>query len=442
MRYSHCMHKYIANSLLFCLAIASVLTLQSQSAIATKASPPSKCDVDLTRLPEIEANNANVACAIVIDQDLIFPRNIVTHDGDIWLVDKGSNLFVNGQKSGAIYRYRSNGDGYDRKRILSNLDDPNDIAIRQHNDGSHWVYFTSRSTVQRFEITSFTAPNTKEQLTTETVLEQLPTHGWHKLVAITLTANNLYLTMPSLTDHCEVEGLSGLVEYPCGEEALNTATIRSYRFKGDRLDASYTVIARGLRDALATQITVDQQHLIAADNGWDQINLSDTKANYNDTPQDEINIIPLNQSGSVLGFAEGSVLGSARHYGWPYCYDINSITPPFTRFIESCAAYAKPTILLPAHSAPLGMTYFNGRLLVNLHGNNDSGAKTVAFTLDESGLPFSEPELKINWAYQKDEGQWLGRPKGLATLSNSELLVTDDWNHQLFKIVFAEPAAP
>jgi len=51
---------------------------------------------------KLEALNDNVDCAILIDDELIFPRNIISQENNIWLIDKGSNLFVNGKKNGAL----------------------------------------------------------------------------------------------------------------------------------------------------------------------------------------------------------------------------------------------------------------------------------------------------------------------------------------------------
>ena len=397
-----------AISILGC--IASLLTLSLQ--IAASAN-----DCGTPRLPALEANNPNIECAVLLDDELVFPRNVLYHGGQIWLADKGSNLFSNGQQSGAIYRYQKTDQGLIKTKILDELDEPNDIGVRQHASGDFWLYFTTRDSIQRINISAPLVSKPKPIV----VLDNLPTWGWHKLLAFEITQRALFLTVPSLTDHCEVEGISGLVEYPCSEESVHTATIRHYAFDDDQLNAKYAVAAFGLRDALATKITPDNTRLIAADNGWDQINLSDTGFNYDSTPHDEVNVIDL---------------AKTEHFGWPYCFDNNSITPPYQRFIQSCSTYKAPTTILPAHSAPLTMSYFNEQLLVNLHGNNKSGAKTISYRLNKLGLPLDKPQTIINWQTNKDSSQALPRPFGLSKKSNSTILVTDDWNHQLVEIMF------
>ena len=386
---------------------------------ATASANKTHCDGE--RMTLLEANNENIACAVLIDDELIFPRNIVARKNQIWLIDKGSNLFVNGKKKGALYRYEKLLGGYLRTQILNNLDDPNDISIRRHSDGQDWVYFTTRDKVQRIPASL----DESSPIKPETVIDNLSTYGWHKLVAIHITQNALYLTVPSASDHCEIQGIPRLVEYPCGEEQRGTALIREYTFSNDTLSETFSITARGLRDPLAVQTSLDGKSIIAADNGWDQVDFSDTEYEYSSTPHDEINIIDLTQE---------------KHFGWPYCFDNDAITPPYTRFIKSCEQYQAPTILLDAHSAPLNMMYFHHELLVNLHGNNQAGGKTVSFKIDENGLPLPTPEVKLNWHYNGHaKNALIGRPFGLSETSTNELLLTDDWNHQLIKVVFKSP---
>jgi len=130
-------------------------------------------------------------------------------------------------------------------------------------------------------------------------------------------------------------------------------------------------------------------------------------------------------------------LAQEKHFGWPYCFDNDLVIPPYRDLVDTCEKYQPPHILLQAHSAPLNMLYFDKELLVNLHGNNPAGGKTVAFKLDDEGLPIPTSKTKLNWHYNKSsKNALIGRPFGLSETPNNELLVTDDWNHQLIKFVF------
>ncbi len=399
------------------------------------SSETTLCDLkNAHRLTQIEATNPNIKCALLLDDTLVFPRNIVVDGNNVWLIDKGSNLFDNGKPRGSLYVYKFTGGEFIKTRVMADLDDPNDLAIRRHGDGSKWLYFTSRRKLQRFKLgAEQPGPN---ELIIETVLDRLPTDGWHKLLAIEVTNDDLFLTVPSLTDHCEVDGIFRLVEYPCFEERYGTASIRRYRFSDDNLSENYELIAVGLRDALAAQVTPSEGHLIVADNGWDQIDLSDTSFEYESTPNDEINIIDLAHGGDKPK--------PVIHFGWPYCFNNAEITPPYKRFVKNCDGYQRPYALLPAHSAPLSMSYLGEELLIALHGNNDNGGQIMSFAINDRGLPIASGQVKLKLQYDIKRGlseknqAVRARPLGLAPFGNNAILISDDWNHQLIKIVFAD----
>ena len=58
-----------------------------------------------------------------------------------------------------------------------------------------------------------------------------------------------------------------------------------------------------------------------------------------------------------------------KHYGWPYCYDLATVSPEYAAFLKAgpyrnlcsdAARYRRPHSLLPPHAAPLGMLYYEG----------------------------------------------------------------------------------
>lgn len=376
----------------------------------------------------LESHNPNVECISLIDDDLSFPRNLVSVNGDLWLVDKGTDLFTSGYSEGVIYRYQKTNNAYVRDTILEDLADPNDIAYRVDRTGRHWVYITSASTVFRLRADLDSVEQTAKSR--ETLIENIPTQGWHKLTAIELTQDSLYLTVPSATDHCESRDTHTKVQYPC-QEADNTdphkatALIRRYDFDdNDQLEENFTIVARGLRDALALSVNPrSRSQLLAADNGWDQIDLNALGLDWRDTPADELNII--NQTGENQ---------PAPHFGWPYCYANNQVTHPYKTHIESCEGYLSPTLLLPAHTAPLTMLYHQDTLLVNLHGPRPEAGRTIVINLNSKGLPTGDYQTLVDWAYANNEGI-RGRPLGLANGQGNEIFITDDWDQRLMRVV-------
>jgi len=176
-------------------------------------------------------------------------------------------------------------------------------------------------------------------------------------------------------------------------------------------------------------------NLLAADNGWDDIDLAEAGLDAAAVPHDEINLVDPFGRSTESSTQPSSASHSYSHFGWPYCYDNGKVTPGYEQFPVDCRDYSEPLLLLPAHSAPLAMLVHNGQLLVNLHGFEVGGRRTLAFELSENGLPIGPSKVLVDWNFNGHFGYLWGRPFGLATLSPSELLVTDDWNHALLLVV-------
>ena len=401
----------------------------------------------------VEAQDRSIDCIGVIDSQLAFPRGVVGWNGDILVVDKKASLHRRnlGRKAGRIYRYVKTDAGYQRRLLVEGLDNPSSLSRGQHPADKHLVYVSTPDAILRF------APDADDVVgSRERVVVDLPLTGWHYLSAAYATDNYLYVTVPSASDHCEEYLSPTLVvdaRYPCPEvdppSGANvsaervTASIRRYEIdaKG-QISKDFVLVARGLRDALAlVQVQGQGQvpgsdRLLAADNGWDDIDLAQTGLNPATVPHDEINLVAP---------GEHPAHQTSRHYGWPYCYDDGILTPGYENFTLACDKYSDPLLLLPAHSAPLAMLIHNKQLLVNLHGFEVGGRRTLAFELNEQGLPVGPGDVFIDWNFNDQFGYLWGRPFGLSKLGPSELLVTDDWNHSLLLVVLRtkdQKAAP
>ena len=390
-------------------------------------------------------NSDWIDCIAVIDQDLVFPRSIAVDGADVYLVDKGSNLFAPeaGRVSGTLYRYRAMREQLREKRklrrepLLSGLDNPSGLAIGTGPNKQHHAYVSTPNQVIRVELAK--QPN---GIGTSTVIDDIATPGWHYLTAIHTTNDALFLMVPSATDHCEQGShLGTTVQLPCAESTADkppeerTAVIRRYKIIDDgTLDPNFDIIAQGLRDALAMARNPHTNELMAADNGWDQINLTDTPYRYASDPADEINVIPLNGQKTESDETDGGI----PHYGWPYCFNAADITPPYRLGLEDCQNYVAPTLLLPAHSAPLGMAYIDNDLWLNLHGYAAPGHRTIAFPLSAQGHPRPPAVELIDWDFRHRLGFALGRPFALAVLDQHRVIITDDWNHALLMVVLKQ----
>jgi hypothetical protein len=210
---------------------------------------------------------------------------------------------------------------------------------------------------------------------------------------------NLYVSAGAPSDACEPD-----VGRLCSETG-NGAQLRRYAYDaaGNRWNPDYTVYARGLRNTMAMVFHAGGTFMLA-DNGRDFPEI--------ERPHEEIN-----------------VLRPGAHYGWPYCYDFTAVSPEW-RDIARCrqgasiiageaGVYQTPYILLPPHSAPLDMLYYQGpafpqlqgRLIVGLHGYRETGHRIIAFAVDADGLPqlLADPRTAV---YYVDDPRSIGGSTG------------------------------
>jgi glucose/arabinose dehydrogenase len=142
-------------------------------------------------------------------------------------------------------------------------------------------------------------------------------------------------------------------------------------------------------------------------------------------------------------------------YGWPYSYIGSNYDP---RYIGSFPDLVKratvPDVLLPAHAAALGITFYTGTQFpqrfrnggfVALHGSWNrsvaSGYKVVFFPMVNGKPGPIEDFLTGFLASDGSNGsaieQW-GRPVGVTVARDGALLVSDDSGNRIWKITAAK----
>ena len=137
-------------------------------------------------------------------------------------------------------------------------------------------------------------------------------------------------------------------------------------------------------------------------------------------------------------------------YGWPYSYfgqHVDSrVEPPRPDLV---ATAIKPDYALGAHTASLGLAFYDGDLLprkyyggafIGQHGSWNreppSGYKVI-FVPFKSGVPNGMPE-DILTGFLDSEGNAMGRPVGVAIDGEGAVLVADDVGNIVWRIT---PAA-
>jgi glucose/arabinose dehydrogenase len=142
-------------------------------------------------------------------------------------------------------------------------------------------------------------------------------------------------------------------------------------------------------------------------------------------------------------------------YGWPYAYIGENYDPRYVgSFPELVKRTIIPDVLLPAHAAALGITFYTGDQFpqryrnggfVALHGSWNrsvaSGYKVVFFPM-VNGKPgpiedFLTGFLASDGSNNTSIDQW-GRPVGVLTARDGSLLVSDDTGNRIWRVSIAK----
>lgn len=133
-------------------------------------------------------------------------------------------------------------------------------------------------------------------------------------------------------------------------------------------------------------------------------------------------------------------------YGWPWFY-IGDHEDPRHRGerLDLAGRVTTPDVLFQPHSAPLGITFYDGQSfppdfrgdgLVALHGSwnrsRRTGYKVVRILLHD-GVPTGAYQDFMTGFVANDDSVW-GRPVGLTVLRDGSLLVSEDGNGTIWRV--------
>ena len=331
------------------------------------------------------------------------------------------------------------------KPLLSGLSMPHTVAWGP--DGN--IYVAEMNRIFRLDLEG-------DQAHATAVVDGLPGNrlhpGRHPLSHFEFDRNgDLLVNVGADTDQCADKGaISGTT---CAESEGEDArgVIRRYTYLGQgRWDSTAKVVARGLRNSLVL-VRHSSGTILQGENSYDF-------APNQDRPFDEINVI-----------RQGA------HYGWPYCYDLDQVTPAWAAAKAmdcTSSAHEKPVVLLPPHAAPLAAVYYSGamfpalkgKLLMSWHGYRPTGSRIVAFDVDAKGVPVVKkdaryPEYSADGVTFKPYGAgpgaeplvltpgWdlkvgshpAGAPVGITVAQDGSLWVPDDRNAAIVRIAADRP---
>ena len=302
------------------------------------------------------------------------------------------DLLVSQPRAGKILILRKHGKRWQVHTFASGLDRPHGLA---------W-YHGALYVAETGELLKLRPSKEGLHAIQRTVLTRaLPRDGEHWTRTIGIGPDGkLYVSVGS---SCNV----------CVEKNRYRASILRLDRDGNHLQ----IFARGLRNAVGFAWRPGTKELWATDNGRDWLG--------NNQPPDELDLV--RQGGD---------------YGWPYCYGDRKPDPKFGDR-DRCAKTIPPALEFQAHSAPLGICFYEGKMFpssyrgdafVAFHGSWNrkppTGYKIVRVHF-HNGRPTGYVDFATGWLI--GDHSW-GRPVDVLPASDGSLFVTDDAGGRIYRI--------
>jgi glucose/arabinose dehydrogenase len=140
-------------------------------------------------------------------------------------------------------------------------------------------------------------------------------------------------------------------------------------------------------------------------------------------------------------------------YGWPYTY-IGSNPDPRRQGErhEPLIQAIVPDLLVQAHSAVLGLTFYTGTMFprayrgdafVAMHGSwnrsRRTGYKVVRIHFQNNRPAGGYDDFVAGWMLSEDKPEVWGRPCGLLVMKDGSMLIADDGANKIWRITYHEP---
>jgi glucose/arabinose dehydrogenase len=256
----------------------------------------------------------------------------------------------------------------------------------------------------------------------------------------------LYVSIASTCNVCETDPVA----------TPRRAAIYRYGLAG----GAGTLVATGLRNAEGLAAVPGTAALWAVVNNRDNIAYPQHRDITGDGHDDYGTVVPAYVDDHPMEpFVQ---VEQGRFYGWPFCNPTQDTAAgnrdmPFDRDVQTnpdgrkadCATAERIDTGIPAHSAPLGLTFLQGTAVpaavrsgavVALHGSwnrtERTGYKVVWFGWQPTaagGRPGAQQDLVTGWVDAAGQDVW-GRPVDVAADPDGSLLVTDDQSGTVYRL--------
>jgi len=289
--------------------------------------------------------------------------------------------------------------------VLKGLNEPHGIAIYE---GKLYVAENDKVRLYDWDEANLKATNPK-------TITDLPGGGGHSTRSLLFHAGKMYVSAGS---SCNV----------CIEKDPRRATVMEFNPDG----SGQRIFAKGLRNAVGLAVNPKTDTVWVTVNGRDWLG--------DDLPPETI--YDLGKDGGVDG-------------GWPYCYGDRIPDKDFTKPGDNrCQSVIEPKVQMQAHSAPLGLAFYEGTLFPPEYRNNifvafhgswnrsiPTGYKVVRVKLDDKGQPVGGAQDFITgWLAPGEtrKGRWMGRPVGIAFAADGSMYLSDDAGGVIYRITYGK----
>ena len=318
----------------------------------------------------------------------------------------GGVLLVTSTSEGKVFALPDSGHSGKAERVVTVLEDlnaPHGIAFHEGK-----LYIGDTNEVQRYDWN-------ESQLKAANMasIAKLSPSGMHFTRTLLFHDDKLYVSIGS---DCNV----------CIEKDPERAALIEMNPDG----SARRVFAHGLRNSVGLAINPKTNAIWGTDNGRDWLG--------DDLPPDKVN-----------------ELKSGGDYGWPYCYGQRKVDPEHeAEGKQRCPATIPPVLEMQAHSAPLGIAFYEGRMFpaeyqggvfVAMHGSWNrsipTGYKVVWAKIGANGEPAgSLQDFATGWLKPGEtrRGVWMGRPAGVITGPNGALYISDDYAGLIYRVTYSK----
>jgi glucose/arabinose dehydrogenase len=312
---------------------------------------------------------------------------------------KNGTVFAGSMAAGKVYAITESAGSRQVRVIANGLNLPMGVAFR---DGA--LYISSVDRILRLDNIEQSIAQPPKPVV---VIDTLPNEKHHAGRFISFGPDGLlYISVGAPCNSCE-------------PDPANYALISRVKADG----TGYEVYSQGVRNSLGFDWHPETKELWFTDTGHDWLG--------DNIPPDELNHAPR----------------KGMHFGFPYCHsgDIHDIKYGAKR---SCSKLTAPVAKLDAHSVPMGMRFYTGKMFPAEYHNQIIVAENGSWNRREKiGYRLKLIQIKNNKVVKQEvfvEG-WLqeekswGKPADILVMPDGAILVSDDHSGAIYRISYQKP---